>query len=145
MVLRMPLWWSLVALLALVTGLAGCDSPSPAFSGLAARNVVVDGSSFAVRHNGHEAEAIRTSPEWRPPLGRTLLKGSMAIMLASGCPVDPDSLDGDTNIVRADLECSGTGALPDRARAVGMECIGYELGGVGGDGLFDISCETVRR
>ena len=144
MVLKMPFWWSLVVIVALVTGLAGCDSPSPAFSGLASRNVTVDGSSFSVRHTRDRAEAIRLSREWRPPLGRTLLKGSMAIMLASGCAVKPGSLDGDTNIVRADLDCAGQGALPGRARAEGMDCIGYELGGIGGDGLIDITCETRR-
>ncbi len=133
-------------LLALVTGLAGCDSPSPRFSGLASRNVTVDESTFAVRHNGYEAEAIRTSFEARPPLGRTLLKGFMAIMLASGCAVDPESLDGDTNIVRADLDCSGEAAAPLRVRSGGMDCVGFEMSGtVGGDGLIEISCSPARR
>ena len=136
----------MVVLLALITGLAGCDGPSPAFSGLATRNVTVDGSTFAVRHNGQEAEAIRTNREWRPPLGRTLLKGYMAIMLASGCAVDPGSLDGDTNIVRADLDCSGEGAAPLRVRSEGMDCVGFEMSGtVGGRGFIDISCSPVRR
>lgn len=130
MVVRMPFWWSCVALLALVLGVAGCDSPSPRFSGLAARQVTVDGSLFSVRHTVWEAEAIRLSREARPRRGPMVLKGGKAIVLASGCKLVPNTLDGDTNVVRADIACPGAPERPYR----GPDPIELDCGVIGGYG-----------
>lgn len=108
---NMPLWWSIVCLSALAFGLAACDSPSPRFQGVAARQVTVDGSRFSVRATRSEAEAIRVNGEWRARRGAVVAKAAVAIEQASGCAVRKGSLHGDTNIVKARLNC------PDRDRA----------------------------
>ncbi len=103
---KMPLWWLCVLMVATAAALAGCDSPSPKFSGLTGHRISVDGSQFSVRHTDQDAEAVRISKELRPGRGEVVLKGAKAIELASGCRVLPTSLDGDTNYVRADIDCS---------------------------------------
>ena len=123
MVLGKRLWWSFIVFTALAAGLAACDSPSPRFSGLAARQVLVDGSRFSVRSTAHEAEAIRLSRELKPERGPTVLKGAKAIVLASGCKLVPGTLDGDTNIVRADIDCPGAAPRPwRRPKPIELDC-----------------------
>ena len=115
-------WIYLVAVL-LVLGLSGCDSPSPAFSGLNPVRVTVDGSTFSVRHTPFAAEAIRLNPEANPTRGGTVFKGAKAMVLASGCAVVTDTLDGDEAVVRADLDCAGAGPRPARdARPLELDC-----------------------
>ncbi|MDF0602963.1 hypothetical protein P1J78_19645 [Psychromarinibacter sp. C21-152] len=91
---------------------AACDSPSPAFSRLPAHRVTVDDATFSVRFTPFEAEALRVSRGLPGSRGEVMFAGARAIMLASGCPVVPKTLEGDPAIVRASLDCAGTGPRP---------------------------------
>ncbi len=110
MQINMPLWWSVVLVSALAFGLAACDSPSPAFSGQVARQVTVAGSTFSVRATSHAAEAVRINRELRARRAVIVAKGGVAIEQVTGCGIRKGSLDGDTNYVRARLNCPGAGA-----------------------------------
>lgn len=101
-----------VALAGLALALTACDSPSPAFMSLPAHRVTVDGSTFSVRFNRFEAEAIRVNFESPKSRGTMIYRGARAIMLASGCPLDPKTLEGDPAIVRASLDCGAAGPRP---------------------------------
>lgn len=135
-----------LAVLVLVLGVAGCDSPSPAFSGLAARQVTVEGSTFSVRATRRDAEAIRINREWRPRRGAIVVKAAAAIEIASGCPVRKRSLSGDTNIVRARLDCPGTAPLPERERPPDLDCAlvtDFSPDGFGGE-VAQVECLPAR-
>ncbi|MDJ0826237.1 MAG: hypothetical protein QNJ16_12105 [Rhodobacter sp.] len=106
MVLQRPLWWSCIVLVAVAFALAGCDSPSPKFAGLTARQVTVDGSLFSVRYTRTEAEAVRISKEFGTRRGTIVGKGAKAIVIASGCAIKSRTLDGDTVYVRAKIDCA---------------------------------------
>jgi len=103
----MRLWWSFIVLFALAFGLAGCDSPSPRYMGMTARQVVVDGAEFSVRATPWDAEAIRVNFKLKARRGDIVASGGVAIEMATGCKVKPRSLQGDTNIVRARIACPG--------------------------------------
>lgn len=87
--------------------LAGCDSPSPRFAGVEPVEATVDGSVFSIRLKGGEAEAIRLSFEPGVRRGPTLVRAVEAIEQASGCDVVGYTVEGDTNVVRATLNCAG--------------------------------------
>ena len=92
--------------LALSLGLlAGCDSPSPRFSGAAQQSVTVGDSTFSVHRLGDEVEVYRTSVEWMPSLSATLTKAEQAIVQATGCKVRPGTLVGDPALMTAELDC----------------------------------------
>ncbi len=83
----------------------------------------MDGFRFAVRATRFEAEAIRIGPEWPPKRADVVYKGAKAIVLASGCAVIPKTLEGDENIVRADLDCPGSGPRPwSRPKRQSLDC-----------------------
>ena len=112
MQLSMSFWWSMIVLMAFAMGLAACDSPSVAFQSVAERKVSVDGFHFSVRATRYEAEAIRLGLERPPRRAEVVYKGAKAMVIASGCAVVPKSLEGNENIVRADLDCPGVGPKP---------------------------------
>ncbi|WP_241523929.1 hypothetical protein [Oceaniglobus indicus] len=96
---------SILAGLAALAVNAGCDSPSPAFSGVPATSVTVDGSTFSVRVRGDRAEALRTSREFRPAESVVMARAAKAIEQASGCAITKAGLSGDQAIQRARLDC----------------------------------------
>ena len=123
MQVSMPMWWSMVVLVAFALGLAACDSPSVAFQDVAERRVKVDGFHFSVRATRYEAEAIRLGLERPPKRADVVFKGAKAMVIASGCAVVPKSLEGDENIVRADLDCPGSGPKPwSRPAPKSLDC-----------------------
>ncbi len=89
-----------------VAVLASCDSPHPAFAGVAKKTITVQGSVFHVRIKGDQAEAIRTNFERIPKIGETFPKAAAAIEQASGCRVRPNSLTGDPARMTALLDCN---------------------------------------
>ena len=126
--------------------LAGCVAPSPAFLGMRADQVSVDGMVFSVRHTAHEAEAIRVSQEALPRRATVTWRGAKAIVWASGCQVKPTSLEGDTNIVRADLDCAGAPKRLPRKKRLELDCqftTPLRDDGFGGE-VAEFECYEVR-
>ncbi|SIO52122.1 hypothetical protein SAMN05444722_3028 [Rhodovulum sp. ES.010] len=92
-----------LAMILALAALASCDSPDPDYAGLPATRVSVDGSTFAVRRNGNEAQAIRVNMERRAGV---MARAFVAIEPATGCQVRPGTLSGDPAVVYARLSCS---------------------------------------
>ena len=144
MILRMPLWWSVVVLVAMLLGLAGCDSPSPGFGGYPKREVTVDGSRFSVHYSPYRAEAIRLNPEWPPRRAEIVARAERAIALASGCKVVPGSVRGDAALVKADLKCAGAPESGRPPRQLGLDCDVAHYGGGGRPAASEIDCVVVE-
>lgn len=89
----------------ILTLLAACTSPHPAFMGVEMQVIEVQGSTFQVRIKGEVAEAIRTNFEFVPKIGDTFPKAQQAMEIASGCKVVPNSMKGDPALMRAKLKC----------------------------------------
>ncbi len=85
--------------------LGGCNTPSSDFAGLEAETVTIGGSTFDVRVNGAEAEAIRTNPEASFSFAAVADRARLAMEQVSGCAVRPGTLEGDAALVRAALDC----------------------------------------
>jgi hypothetical protein len=89
--------------------LPGCDSPSPlsSFAGVPPTRVEVAGATFSVRVAGREAQAVRTNFDMRAGIrGREIIpRAGIAMERASGCRVVPGSLQGDSALVEARLDC----------------------------------------
>jgi len=113
-----------ILILPLFALLAGCDTPSPAFQGIPAHRVSVDGSDFDIRIKGLRAEAIRTNAEWAPRMAATAPQGVAAIEAVSGCRVE--RLTGDQAMMRARLDC-GDGPPPAPLFPIELDCDAYEL------------------
>ncbi len=94
-----------LALLLPVLLLTACDSPSPAMMGETPVHIRSGGMEFSVRIRGTRAEAIRTNMTWNPGIGQIYPHARLAMEQVSGCSVIEDSLRGDTNVMRADLDC----------------------------------------
>lgn len=124
---------------------AGCDSPSQQFARIEAKRITVGGSTFSVRHTDYQAEAIRTNFEPGVQRRAILIKATEAIERSSSCRVLPQTVRGDTNLVRADIACAGAAEALRPPRETRLDCIGYEVGGFAGDGLIDIDCALVER
>jgi len=85
--------------------LAACNSPHPAFMGVQAQEVEVQGSTFQVRIKGDMVEVIRTNFEYVPKIGEIFPKAAAAIEIVSGCSVVPNSMKGDPALMIAKLNC----------------------------------------
>lgn len=83
--------------------LAACNTPGPAFRGVPATTVTVDGSTFDVRVSDTTAEAIRTNVEYAPRFGPIKERATTAIERVSGCEVR--SITGDQAVAVAKLKC----------------------------------------
>ncbi|MBL3584309.1 hypothetical protein JMM61_02815 [Rhodovulum sulfidophilum] len=91
--------------LTLSLALSACDSPGMDYAGIPPVRIEVEGSTFAVRRKGPEAQAIRLNREYR--------KGAMqrafrAIETGTGCAIRPDTLSGDPAMAYAKLTCTGS-------------------------------------
>lgn len=143
----MRLWWSFVSLSALAMGLAGCDSPSPAFMGIEPQQVTVEGSTFSVRATRQEAEAIRVNRELRARRGVIVAKGAVAIETATGCNVVERSLQGDTNFVKAKLSCKGVAPRPAPPPVLNLDCglvSPFRKSGLGTE-TAQVDCDVVSQ
>ena len=152
MIVGMKLFWPLSVSLALL--LAACDTPSPAFRGIPATRVTVDGSTFDVRVLDNQAEALRVNAEYAPRFGPIRDRAARAMAQVSGCEVR--RVTGDQALAFGALKCGKTAPktkhrTPDPARdlapdlAPDLECItqrGTVLRGVGQVSV-DVSCYPV--
>ncbi|PTW51525.1 hypothetical protein [Rhodovulum kholense] len=91
--------------LALILTVSACDSPGTEFAGIPPVRVEIDGSTFAVRRKGGEAQAIRLNREYR---AGTMTRAFRAIETGTGCAIRPDTLRGDPAVAYARLTCSGS-------------------------------------
>ena len=99
--------WICAALL----GLSACNTPSPAFQGVAPVRISVGQSTFDVRVDGNRAEAIRLNREWAPRLEAVAPRVMVAIEKVSGCKVT--KLGGDQALIEARLKCGKNDAPMD--------------------------------
>lgn len=104
--------------LILLPFLAACTTPSPAMirADHLSREISVDGARFRVDFTARMAESHRLNMDMRVGRGPMVLRGAIAIVLATGCPLKPRTLEGDQAIVTARLDCAGApGTAPLRA------------------------------
>lgn len=94
-----------IVFLPLLIGLAGCNTPSPGFKGVAPVRISIGKSTFDVRVDARRAEAIRLTREWAPRLEAVAPRAVAAIEKVSGCEVV--KLDGDAALIEARLKCTG--------------------------------------
>ncbi|RBO51703.1 hypothetical protein DSD19_17995 [Rhodovulum sp. BSW8] len=90
--------------IALILVVSACDSPGMDYAGIPPVMVEIDGSRFAVRRKGGEAQAIRLNREYR---AGTMARAFRAIETGSGCAIRPDTLRGDPAVAYARLTCPG--------------------------------------
>ena len=91
--------WSLI----LVCLLAACNTPSPAFLGVAPKTVTVEGSTYRVYVKQDRVQIIRTNSEWGTR-GQADRKMRRAVQQATGCVVD-GAFKGDEVVAEATLDC----------------------------------------
>ena len=94
-------------IIAILFGLAACNTPGPHFRGLTATRIEVDGSLFDVRIRGEMAEAMRVNSEYAPRFGPIRNRAALAMGAVSGCVVR-DVL-GDQALATGVLDCSRKG------------------------------------
>ncbi|UYV37899.1 hypothetical protein N4R57_01950 [Rhodobacteraceae bacterium D3-12] len=99
---------------ALLPCLLGCNTPSPAFRGVAPVRVTIGKSTFDVRVDGNRAEAIRLNWEWAPRLEAVAPRAVAATEKVSGCEVRKP--DGDQALILARLKCAKGSAAAPRER-----------------------------
>ncbi|MDC0739253.1 hypothetical protein N6L24_13275 [Cognatishimia sp. SS12] len=124
----------------MIAVLAACDTPSRAFWGAEPTRLTVGSSSFDVRQNGTQAEAIRLNPTLRPNYAVISREAEAAIEQVTGCAVD--RLGGDVAVVRATLICTpgvdaSWPAQYDPGRSSALSCVADALGG----GTFSLYCD----
>ncbi|MCC5991996.1 MAG: hypothetical protein JJT99_05685 [Rhodobacteraceae bacterium] len=85
--------------------LAACDSPSPWMSGAEATAFVAEGYDMTLWLAGDQVEVIRHgyAPRADQPRLRTAM--ARAIPDLTGCGIYPGSLEGDSGVLRARLDC----------------------------------------
>ena len=106
--------------LACLLFLAGCNTPGPAYRGLAVQRVVVEGSVFDVRRRGLTAQAIRVNPQYAPRFGPIRDRAARAMTLASGCRVI--SITGDQALAIGRLDC-GKGPVVTVPAPLEVDCV----------------------
>ena len=94
-------------IIAILFGLAACNTPGPHFRGLTATRIEVDGSLFDVRIRGEMAEAMRLNFEYAPCFGPIRNRAALAMGAVSGCMVR-DVL-GDQALATGVLDCRRNG------------------------------------
>ena len=123
--------------------LAGCDSPSMAFQGIAPVEATVDGTRFLVRYTPYDAEAKRASFEPFPRRSLVVPKAVIAMERTSGCKVVRKSIRGDEILIAADLTCKGVTPPPVRSHPPRFDCTAFEVGRVRGSFDLEVDCLVV--
>lgn len=107
-------------LLCCILLLSACHTPSPEFRGLPATRVTVDGSTFDVRVNGAQAEALRVNAQYAPRFGPIKHRAESAMGQVSGCKVV--KVSGDQALAFGLLKC-GKRAPVVKRKPRDLECI----------------------
>lgn len=85
--------------------LASCDSPSPWMQGATRHETSLDGYRFTIWQKADHVEVIRHG--YAPRADQPKLRGLMvqAAQQTTGCRLQPDSVEGDTGVLRLKLAC----------------------------------------
>jgi hypothetical protein len=89
----------------LVLTLGACDQPSPHLWGAQGTRAQAGGYAVTVWRRGDRVEVIRHG--YAPRADQPALRPAMAqaIVDVTGCAVRPNSLEGDTGVLRAAIDC----------------------------------------
>ena len=92
-------------LIALALCLAACDSPSPQMRGAQATHFVAEGHAMTLWRDGNSVEVIRHG--YAPRSVQPRLRPAMAQAMTdlTGCTIRKGTLEGDTGVLRAKLNC----------------------------------------
>ncbi len=93
--------WTFILLGVVLLG--ACNTASPAFRGLPATRMSVQGSTFDVRVKGNSAEAIRVNSQYAPRTGPIHARAAFAMTQVSGCRVK--AISGDQALATGRLDC----------------------------------------
>lgn len=93
----------MMRLISCLVVLSGCNMPSPAFRGVPATRVTVEGSVFDVRLRRNRAEAMRINSQYAPRFGPIKKRAVLAIQHVSGCQVV--RISGDQALTFGRLDC----------------------------------------
>lgn len=85
--------------------LFGCDSPSPRFNSGERFDTQLDGTRFTVWKQHDRVEVIRHGFARRADQSGLKRLMAQAAQSATGCPLRPHSIEGDTGVHRAHLVC----------------------------------------
>jgi hypothetical protein len=93
------------AILPLVLILTACDSPSPQMRAAQPTRFVAEGHAMTLWRDGEDVAVIRhgyapraIQPRLRPAMARAMVE-------QTGCTIRPGTLDGDSGVLRARLDC----------------------------------------
>jgi hypothetical protein len=85
--------------------LCACDMPSPHLRGGDRLETQITGHRLTIWHNGTEVEIIRHGYARRADQPGLKARMAQAAEAATGCTLQPGSIDGDTGVLRARLAC----------------------------------------
>lgn len=85
--------------------LVACDSPSPNMTGSERYALQIDGYDLTVWQKHTQVEVIRHGFARREDQSRLQELMARAARDATGCALRPDSITGDTGVLRATLDC----------------------------------------
>ncbi|MGY6696835.1 MAG: hypothetical protein ACXIUW_12555 [Roseinatronobacter sp.] len=94
---------------------AACNSPSPAMRGGNMTEVMIEGTRLFVWRKGSQVEVIRHG--YVQPAKQAGLRARMlhAAALTTGCEIRPGTVEGDTGVMRASLNCDEMRKVPELA------------------------------
>ena len=99
----------LVALLA-TAALAACASPSPEYLGSPAVRFTHDSTRYALWRRGDAAQIIRLDHAFAASQRPTPARLVAALEAETGCIVRPQSVQGDSGVLNARIDCPQDGA-----------------------------------
>ncbi|MCC5962680.1 MAG: hypothetical protein JJU09_06090 [Rhodobacteraceae bacterium] len=86
--------------------LAACDSPSPMMQGATHHETEIGDYRITVWQQAEQVEIIRHGMARRADQPQLRAMMVQAAQQTTGCHLRPDSIEGDTGVLRARLDCS---------------------------------------
>jgi hypothetical protein len=120
--------------------LAACNAPSPHFTDVPPKRLVVDGSTFDVRVKRPLAEAVRVNPEYAPRFGPIRARAAFAMARVSGCKVV--EVTGDQALALGKLECPDGPPMPVFVGPTNYSCV--ETPRIFDVDYIEFDCDPVR-
>ncbi len=85
--------------------LAACSSPSPQFMGITPSEQIISGVRFDVYQRQNQVQVIRLSGKLPGGLPGIKAAAIRAIENATACNVIADTLSGDMEVIKAQVDC----------------------------------------